>query len=159
MLGQKGSSRQEENLAFYGNIGGSKRRKLEGGSKKNVEYYNCKKHRYYKAECWAKDSRKAGQGPSGSTKPKGKDKEGSSNRGDKDKGKDTTASTKDNGNKEGWTAITVSDDEYDAISKGKLTNSLASTFTLSDDDIFKLLSTYSEYNAIFEATVRARLFY
>lgn len=116
-----------------------------------MECYNCKRHGHYKAECWAEGGGKAGQGPSGSAKPKGKGKEDSNNGGDKGKGKETTDSAKDNGDKEGWMAMTVSDDKYDAVSKGELTNSLASNFALSDNYILELLSICSEYDVIFEA--------
>ncbi|CDO76235.1 hypothetical protein BN946_scf184644.g9 [Trametes cinnabarina] len=39
-------------------------------SKKNVECYNCKKHRHYKSECWAPGGGKEGEGPKGKAKAK-----------------------------------------------------------------------------------------
>jgi len=69
-------ARKEENAAYT--AGGSARGQgSSGGSKKNVECFNCHKKGHYKADCWAPGGGKEGQGPKGkgNAKAKGKEKE------------------------------------------------------------------------------------
>ena len=64
------NKKDDKNAAFYAGNSSKGSRKAHGGSKKNIECFNCKKRGHVKADCWAKGGGKEGQGPKGKGKKK-----------------------------------------------------------------------------------------
>ncbi|KAF7345981.1 Retrovirus-related Pol polyprotein from transposon TNT 1-94 [Mycena venus] len=65
------SRKDNRDIAF--SVGDGKGGRGKGGSKPNVECYNCHKKGHIKADCWAKGGGKEGKGPQGKGKGKGKE--------------------------------------------------------------------------------------
>ena len=99
------NGKKDENVALYSN---DAKKGWKGGlsSKKNVEYYNCKKKGHYKTECWALGGRKEGQGPNqrGKGKAKAKETTGMAKEKDEDKEKEKQV-------EEAWLAI-IDDENF-----------------------------------------------
>ncbi|KDR80970.1 hypothetical protein GALMADRAFT_241535, partial [Galerina marginata CBS 339.88] len=124
-----GKGQKEENSACYSTDSG-KGRRGGGGSKRDVECFNCGKRGHFAADCWAEGGGKEGQGPRGRGKAKGSSKEAAA----------ATAKAREEEEEDAaWFALTAIDSCSQDV--GDTSRSAA---TLSDDGFADLMSDNSD---------------